>query len=159
MIRTVAESTREAHVKAYDRLASEITRSPAQLEIPPVEGIKGSLERGDIFLHDPSDDGKGRGSFAWISAEPNWEKPEHLYAVHIWGPSEKHLQILIDVCQWGVDNGIGDYPISYQRSSHPLTLIADQFADVTISRDGRFSQTTLRKALVTLSKASAGRVR
>ena len=157
LVQTQKEGTKEAYVKARERLASEITRSPVELEIPQEGAMKASLERGDIFLHDPTDDGKERGSFAWISAEPSWEKPEHLYAVHIWGPSEKHLQILIDVCQYGVDAGIGDIPISYQRSTHPMTVIADQHASVTISDDGRFSTTTLSSALKSLTAFRDGR--
>lgn len=154
LVRTVREGSREAYTKAHERLSKEITRSPADVVIPTEGSLAGSLARGDIFLHDPSDDGKETGAFAWISAEPDWTNPTELFAVHIWGPSERHLQILIDVCQWGVDNGIGDLPISYQRSTHPMTLIADQHASVTISRDGKYSRTTLRQALAGLTRAA-----
>lgn len=156
LIQTQKEGQKEAYTKAWERLEKEITRAPVELEVPTEAAMAGSLERGDIFLHDPTDDGKEKGAFAWISAEPSWEKIEHLYAVQIWGPSERHLEILIDVCQWGVDNGIGDYPISYQRSNHPLTVIADQYARCKFSEDGKFATTTLREALAGLSEARRG---
>ncbi len=138
--------------QAYERLKSEITRSPVDVEIPGEGAMEASAARGDLFLHDPADDGMEKGAFAWISAEPSWQQPTMLYAVHIWGPSERHLDILIDVCQYGVDAGIGDLPISYRRGGHPLTIIADQYANVKFSSDGKHSETTLRRALVTLKK-------
>ena len=141
-----------SETKAFERLKAEITRSPAQVVIPSARDLQAAMERGDILLHDPLDDGKEKGAFAWISAEPNWTTPTQLYAVHIWGPSERHLDILIDVCQYGVDHGIGGIPISYQRSTHPMTVLADQSASTVKSADGKFSTTTLAAALVSLTK-------
>ena len=140
-----------ATTKAYDRLKREIQRSPATVQIPTARDIEAAIARGDRLLLDPADAGRATGAIAWISAEPSWDAPEELFAVHIWGPSARHLDILIDVCRFGVDAGIGDLPISYQRSSHPLTVLADAWARVTISRDGKHSTTTLRNALAGLT--------
>ena len=98
MTATAKEGTKEAEVVAYERLKAEIERSPADVVIPSSRDLQAAMERGDILLTDPTDSGKEKGAFAWISAEPNWTTPTQLYAVHIWGPSERHLDILIDVC-------------------------------------------------------------
>ena len=148
MLVETADST-----KARTRLNDEVLRSPVSdsLKIPEDAAMEAARLRGDKFLLDPADNGSPKGAFAWISAEPDWKEPKELFAVHIWGPSERHLDILIDVCQWGVDNGLGDLPVTYQRSTHPMVRIADQYASVTFSPDGKFSTTTLRSALKSLT--------
>lgn len=157
-------------VKSYTRLRAELAR----IEQPPIG--RGSMElahqAGDIFLVDDSDDERTdeRGVFAWITAD-DWREPTELHAFQIWGPSmhldgrARHLGILVDVCQWGVDldgderfshfpRPFADMPIFYTRQGHVLTVLADSLlvpAGVArISPDGRRTTTTLRRALPVL---------
>jgi hypothetical protein len=75
--------------------------------------------------------------------------------MHAWGPSERHLGILIDICAWAIAQdgvlvfgrrNLADMPVSYRRSTHPMILIADQYANVRISDDLTTSTTTYRTA-------------
>ena len=148
--------------KAHERLAKETANVGA-----PTYG-EGVVQRivldGHIVLVNPVDDSRsdGRGEIAIIEFD-NPRAPTEMYARQIWGPSryedgrERHLDLLIRVCQWGVDNGYGDLPISYARDGHVLTTLADGILIPAgageFSRDGRFTNTTLRRALSALSAA------
>ena len=143
---------------AYDKLRKEIEYAPVPREILPTEeGVNLAMKRGDVFLHSVTDndrvDGRG-GAIAWISAEPSWEDLKELWVPHVWGESARHLQIIIVVCAWCVSEGYGDIPIGYRRTSHPITVLADQFASVTFSEEGRVAMTTPRTALASLRKAA-----
>jgi len=151
---------------AHEKLNAEVLNIGRK---PMGEGaMETALGAGDVFLVDPVDQrADKRGAFAWIAAD-DWRDPTELFAQQIWGPStyddgtDRHLDILIDVCQWGVDHEgefafrFADMPITYARDGHLLTVLADQFARVTQSRDGRFSTTTLRTALEGLQEAKGG---
>lgn len=124
--------------------------------------IQQMIAEGHIVLVSEETRTDGRGEIAILLFDDP-KKPTELYAKQIWGPSkyddgrDRHLDILVRVCQWGVDNGYGDLPISYGRDGHVLTQIADAILLPArageLSRDGQYTHTTLRRALVALTAA------
>lgn len=142
------------HRKAHDKLDREIKHAPQAVQdvvpLPPEGAILGAMGIGDHFLYDPIDNGRTDrgGTIVWLHAEPSWETPEELIVSHVWGESAKHYDILLDVCRYCVANGLGDLPISYYRSGHPLTTIADQYFTTPAQVNGKKVTTTARQALV-----------
>ena len=123
------------------------------------------MDGGDIFLIDPSDNGRTDrgGTIIWLHDEPDWTYDGVTYpvmqmVVHTWGESGKHVQILDDLMDWLIANGRGDLPVSYERSGHPLTKIADQLfiTPDKISSDGRKVITTANQAKAQRQRGNGG---
>jgi len=140
-------------VKAQDKLAREIDHAPEPVRAvvkAPLEGaMEAAINFGDILLGDSTDENRTDrgGTVIWLHAEPSWEKIEAIWIPHIWGESAKHYQILLDLCEWGVANGYGDYPVKYAITDHPLNNIATQFFVTPRQVVKGIATTTMRQAL------------
>jgi hypothetical protein len=154
---------------AQDKLRREIEHAPQPVQdVVPIPGegaVAASMDGGDIFLIDPVDNGRTDrgGSVLWVHEEQDWTYdgityPRMLFVEHVWGESGKHVLILEELVQWLIDEGYGDVPITYERSGHPITRIADQLFTTAdqISADGRRTITTPNQAQAVRTGQSRG---
>lgn len=138
---------------AHRKLRVEIEHAPADVQkavpIPGEGAVETSMLAGDVFLIDPADDRReDRGTVVWVHAEPNWKAPGQLAVMHAWGESRKHYDILKELMEWLIAEGLGDLPIDYERSGHPMTVVADTYFATAdqIDSTGRKVTTTARRA-------------
>lgn len=141
--------------KAQSKLDLEYKHaSLEEFRIPPQAAVGESIKMGDWWLEDTSEAYSDRGGTILQVVADDWSKPKTLYIRQVWGPSTKHPQILIDLCKYIISQGLGNTPVEYGRSGHPLTLIADQYAVdlATEEQKGGWVRTTAAKALARLLK-------